>query len=170
MQWILCIILKRLRKCCVNWFGTISKIYREVKKGWSRAMCRVYVTLFQSKSVCAQAGWSESWNRGCLLEGNWVTGSGGGRETCFSEHFLPFKFCTKCLYIYLQDKKGKGNAPPVILMSTKIKNHWERGTAETTQERVNCSLKYKRPFSRGWRHLSTVGMGRPGVARARNGN
>ena len=53
-------------------------------------------------------------------------------------------------------------------MSTKIKSQWER-SAETTQERVNCSLKYKRPFSRGWKHLSAVGMGGLGVARTRNG-
>lgn len=54
-------------------------------------------------------------------------------------------------------------------MFTKIKNQCEWGTAETTQERVNRPIKYKRPFSRGWGRLSTVGVGGTGVAQARNG-
>lgn len=32
LPWIHCIYLKRQRKCCVNWCGTISKTYCEVNK------------------------------------------------------------------------------------------------------------------------------------------
>ena len=62
----------------------------KLKKDGAEQCVECMLPFVQSKSVCAQAGWSESWNRGCLLEGNWVTGSGGGRETCFSEHFFTF--------------------------------------------------------------------------------
>lgn len=37
-------------------------------------------------------------------------GNRGKRETCFSKHFIPFKFCANWLYSYLKDlrKKKKG--------------------------------------------------------------
>ena len=31
----------------------------------------------------------------------------GARGTCFSERFIPFKFCANWLYIYLKDLRGK---------------------------------------------------------------
>ena len=67
-------------------------------------------------------GGQKAGTEGASRKGIVGLGVEAGGRLAFQSIFLPFKFCTKCLYIYLQDKNGKGNAPPVILMSTKIKS------------------------------------------------
>ena len=131
-------LLKRRRKCCVNSCGTVSKSYCEVKNRRERSVRQSTPPWVQSQAVSARTAPSDFQSSGCLRKGNWAPGNRGERETCFSERFIPFKFCANWLYIYLKDlrgkKKEKGKAPLVILMFTKIKNRCECGTAETTQE------------------------------------